>query len=210
MSRNKKTAFAIGALAAATILAGCSTADETTPAPTVTQEQAAPAQTTEAVTQAISIIDPVVRATDETSMVSPETGKLMTAAFMQLANASDADIKLIGGSSPVAGKVEIHEVADGEMKMTMEGITIPAGGTETLRMGGYHVMLMDLTGPVAPGDEIELTLTFSDGSSQTLTVTARTISMQDENYGPAGGSMDMEMGGEMGADAGMTEEGMTE
>ena len=42
----------------------------------------------------------------------------------------------------------------------VDGIVIPAGGTVTLEPGGYHVMLMGLTGDLAAGQVVRLTLTF--------------------------------------------------
>jgi copper(I)-binding protein len=42
-------------------------------------------------------------------------------------------------------------------------ITIPAGGTVTLKPGGYHVMLTDLKKDLKAGDTIPATLTFGSG-----------------------------------------------
>ena len=42
----------------------------------------------------------------------------------------------------------------------VDGIVIPAGGTVTLEPGGYHVMLVGLTGDLAAGQVVRLTLTF--------------------------------------------------
>jgi copper(I)-binding protein len=50
-------------------------------------------------------------------------------------------------------------------------------------MGGYHVMLMELSSELNAGDESEMTLRFSDGSEQTVTAPIREIAMDDEIYG---------------------------
>jgi hypothetical protein len=42
----------------------------------------------------------------------------------------------------------------------VDGIAVPAGQTVALEPGGYHIMLMDLTGELAAGDTVTLTLTF--------------------------------------------------
>ncbi len=98
-----------------------------------------------------------------------------TGAFMQLTAASDA--RLVGASSPVAGIVEIHEMAmvKDVMKMrAVEGLELPAGKTVELKPGGYHVMLMDLKGQVKEGDTVPLTLVVQgrDGKRQNLEVKA--------------------------------------
>lgn len=107
----------------------------------------------------------------------------MTGSFMSITNNGDKDVSLIGGSSPVAGIVEIHEVLQGVMRPLTEGLVIPAGESVKLRMGGYHVMLMELSSELNAGDESEMTLRFSDGSEQTVIAPIREIAMDDEIYG---------------------------
>lgn len=120
---------------------------------------------------AIILTEPVVRAVDPMTSVNEETGKAMTGSFMTLTNSSDEDVTLVGGSSAVAGIIEIHEVIDGQMVAMDGGLVIPANGSIELRMGGYHVMLMELNKNLAAGDEVEVTLEFSNG--ETLTYTDR-------------------------------------
>jgi len=98
-----------------------------------------------------------------------------TGAFMQLTAASDT--RLVGASSPVAGVVEIHEMAmvKDVMKMrAVAGLDLPAGKTVELKPGGYHVMLMDLKGQVKDGDMVPLTLVLEgrDGKRQSLELQA--------------------------------------
>ena len=98
-----------------------------------------------------------------------------TGAFMQLTAASDA--RLVGASSPVAGVVEIHEMAMVQDVMKMRAVAsldLPAGKTVALRPGGYHVMLMDLKGQVKDGDTVPLTLVLEgrDGKRQNVEVQA--------------------------------------
>lgn len=136
---------------------------------------------------AITVVDPVVRATDELSPVGKESGKLMTGAFMTIKNSSGNEITLTGGSSPVAGKVEIHEVVNGAMTPMSGGLVIPANGEQLLRLGGYHVMLMDLANPIPAGEEVEVTLNFSDGEKVIVKAPTKSIGMDDEKYGPDSG-----------------------
>lgn len=94
-----------------------------------------------------------------------------TGAFMQIVSVQDA--RLVEAKSPVAGIVEIHEMAmvDQVMKMrAVPGLALPAGKAVELKPGGYHVMLMDLKGQVKDGDQVPLTLVVEgkDGKRQTL------------------------------------------
>ncbi len=88
-------------------------------------------------------------------------GQKATGAFMKLEAAKAS--RLVSASSPVAGIVEIHEMAMENNVMRMRaipGLALPAGKTVELKPGGYHVMLMDLKQPLKEGESIALTLVF--------------------------------------------------
>ena len=92
------------------------------------------------------------------TMPTAQTG----AAYVSLMN-HGADDRLLSVSTPAAKSAEIHksEVVDGVMKMEPVGaLDLPMHGMIEMKPGGYHIMLMGLTKPLAKGDEIELTLTF--------------------------------------------------
>ena len=98
-----------------------------------------------------------------------------TGAFMQLT--AKADSQLVEARSPMAGVVEIHEMAmaDNVMKMRqVPGVALPAGKPVDLKPGGYHVMLLDLKGQVKAGDVVPLTLVFEgkDGKRELVEVKA--------------------------------------
>lgn len=98
-----------------------------------------------------------------------------TGAFMQIK--SPTDVKLISVSTPAAGVAEVHEMAmDGDvMRMRpVAALAVSAGKPVELKPGGYHVMLMDLKGPLKTGDAVPLTLVFegADKSRSTVTVQA--------------------------------------
>ncbi|RUT34570.1 copper chaperone PCu(A)C [Arsenicitalea aurantiaca] len=84
--------------------------------------------------------------------------------YLVIANRGDADDRLIGGSTAIAGALEIHEMAVTNDVMTMrelpEGLVIPAGETVTLEPGGYHLMLMQLSAPIVEGVPVTVTLEF--------------------------------------------------
>jgi copper(I)-binding protein len=90
-------------------------------------------------------------------------GQQGTGAFMKL-TALQA-MQLVGVSTPVAGTAEVHEMKmDGDvMRMrAVPKLDLPAGETVELKPGGYHVMLMDLKQPLAPGSTVALTLLLRD------------------------------------------------
>jgi copper(I)-binding protein len=100
----------------------------------------------------VTVKDPWVRAT-----VAQQKA---TGAFMQITSAQDA--RLVEAKSPVAGVVEIHEMAMEKDVMRMRalpnGLDLPAGKTVELKSGGYHVMLMDLKQQMKEGETVPMTL----------------------------------------------------
>jgi copper(I)-binding protein len=116
----------------------------------------AAAVSTSAVAQSVEVKDPWVRAA-----VPGQTG---TGAFMKITAKNGA--RLVSASSPVAGVTEVHEMKmEGnvmKMRALEGGLELPAGKTVELKPGGYHVMLMDLKGPLARDSTVPLTLVFKD------------------------------------------------
>ncbi|EGJ11903.1 MULTISPECIES: copper chaperone PCu(A)C [Rubrivivax] len=90
-----------------------------------------------------------------------------TGLFAQISSAQGG--RLVGASSPVAGVVEVHEMAmDGnvmKMRALANGLALPAGQTVELKPGGYHVMLMDLKQALDVGSTVPVTLIF-EGADQ--------------------------------------------
>ena len=128
----------------------------------------------------IVVSDAWVRATEGT--VDPS----MTGAFMVLSNQGDAEAELVGAGADVARMVQLHEmVMDGDKMMMQEvpgGIPIPAGGEQQLKPGGYHVMLMGLTRQLKVGDQVTVTLTFADGTTQQVTAPVKEFVEEEDHY----------------------------
>ncbi len=90
-----------------------------------------------------------------------------TGLFAQVTSTNGG--KLVAASSPVAGVVEIHEMAmEGSvMKMrAIPGLDLPAGKPVDLKPGGYHVMLMQLKQQLKPGDTVPVTLVIESGGKR--------------------------------------------
>jgi copper(I)-binding protein len=122
-------------------------------------------------------------------MMEPEPGKITVmnvrarpspmaggngAVFMVVLNGLDEDVQFISAESPASTAVELHETVNdgGVMRMVHQpdGYPIAAGGSVELKPGGKHVMLIDLVEQLETGNELELTINFSNGESQTVTV----------------------------------------
>jgi copper(I)-binding protein len=96
--------------------------------------------------------------------------------YATLHNAGSAPDRLVGATSPIATHVGLHQSFETKMpgmsmgNMPMGGgmvgmravssITVPPGGTTTLKPGSYHLML-DLRHDLKAGDTIPLRLHFA-------------------------------------------------
>jgi copper(I)-binding protein len=91
-------------------------------------------------------------------------GSEVAGGYMKLINTGATADRLIGGSTPIAGKFEIHEMSmdGGVMKMRMlpNGIEIKPGETVELKPGSYHLMFVGLKEPFEKGKRVKGTLQF--------------------------------------------------
>lgn len=169
--------------AAALTLTGCASTTPAANSDTAAQDTTA--------SDAVSIGDAWVK--------SAESG--MSAAFGELSNDSDADVTVVSATTEASTMLELHETVENEngemvMREIEGGFVIPAGEALSLAPGGDHIMLMDLTGPLAAGDEATFTLTFSDDSTYEFTAPVKDYAGANENY-EGGDDMDMDMGDDM-------------
>ncbi|MDO6763651.1 copper chaperone PCu(A)C [Agarivorans sp. 1_MG-2023] len=101
-----------------------------------------------------------------------------SAIFLSMHNHGDQDISLVAAATPAAGRVELHTMLmDGDvMKMRqVKEIKVAANTMVELKPGGLHLMLFDLQIPFKEGEELQLTLKFSDGSQQQLLVPVKKV-----------------------------------
>jgi uncharacterized protein YcnI len=91
-------------------------------------------------------------------------GAKVAGGYLKITNTGSAPDRLVGGSFPVAGGVEVHEMgmADGVMKMRelAKGLEIPPGKTVELKPGSFHLMLTGLRAPLKEGDSVKGRLVF--------------------------------------------------
>ncbi len=141
------------------------TTDAVAPEETVTPAMEAPSPTPAAVT--------VLQAEGATAFATAADATT-GAVFLTLHNSGASDDRLIAASTAKAGVVEIHEGfvdENGVMQMRkVDGISVPAGQMVQLKPGGYHIMLMQLNGPLSLGETFDVTLDFENGPDVTVPV----------------------------------------
>lgn len=94
-------------------------------------------------------------------------GQNMGGAFVNLT--SDQDATLVGATSPVSEKVELHTMKMEGEKMVMAqvpSITLPANTKVELKPGSLHIMFMSLKAPLKEGDTVALKLEIKDKTGQ--------------------------------------------
>lgn len=105
-------------------------------------------------------------------------GQKVAGGFLDMT--ADADMKLVGGSSPASDTLELHMMRmDGgvmEMRQVKE-IELPKGKTVNLKPGGLHIMFINLKQQIRDGDKVPVTLTVRNaaGKEQQLQVDAMAL-----------------------------------
>ena len=88
--------------------------------------------------------------------------------YVVLTNGGKPD-RLLSASSPVAGRIEIHEsmVMGGKAMMHSRprGIELPAGKTVALKPESLHLMMLGLKKPLKVGETVPVTLKFEKSGS---------------------------------------------
>lgn len=91
-------------------------------------------------------------------------GAKVAGGYMTIINSGTTPDRLIGGSFPLAGRFEVHEMATTNGVMTMrelaKGLEIPPGAKIELKPGGLHVMFFDLKSQLREGQPVKGTLLF--------------------------------------------------
>ncbi len=103
--------------------------------------------------------------------------------FFTIVNRSEQADRLVGATSPLADKVELHGIkvvgADITMRLLERGVGLPPGTPITLKPRGYHLLLQGLRSPLAKGQRVPVSLTFEKASG-------REIELVVEAQGPIG------------------------
>ena len=105
-------------------------------------------------------------------------GQSNTAAFMQLHNNGDEPLTLVGASTAMAQRAELHghRHKNGMMAMyKVEQLTLAPQERAELAPGGYHLMLLGVKPALKEGESIMLEWRLSDGASVSFEVPVRSV-----------------------------------
>ncbi len=102
----------------------------------------------------------------------------VTAAFMNIKNTSDKDLKIVGAKSDFAGSFELHsmEMKEGKMKMrTVDSILLKAKAITKLESGGLHLMVFDLKDKLDSKKKYEVQLILENKQEVKVSLTPQTV-----------------------------------
>jgi copper(I)-binding protein len=135
---------------------------------------AIPAQADDVTAGGLKISAPWTRATPK--------GASVGAGYMKITNTGSAADRLIGGSTDISSRFEIHEMSmdNGVMKMRplANGLEIKPGQTVELKPGGYHVMFAGLKGTLEQGRHVKATLEFEKAGKVDVDFTVESLGAQ--------------------------------
>jgi hypothetical protein len=114
-------------------------------------------------------------------------GAPTAAGYLTITNTGKTPDRLLGGSSPDATKIEVHEMSmtGGIMRMrpVEGGLVVPPGQTVMLAPGGYHLMIFGPKQAFKVGDHVPATLRFEHAGEVKVEFYVETA--------PAGGARSM-------------------
>ena len=90
-------------------------------------------------------------------------GTTITSSYMRIENKGEKAVTLLGASSKISPRIEIHQhtMSDGMMRMRqLDSIDINARQHIVLQPSGLHLMFFDVKPPLQAQQKIELTLNF--------------------------------------------------
>lgn len=107
-------------------------------------------------------------------------------AFLKIENTGDAPDRLLKASSPMAARTEVHTVIrEGDVMRMREvsAVDLAPKSTTELKPGGYHIMLMELAGPLKAGDRFPMTLVFEKAGSITVEILVEKMAGPAHDHG---------------------------
>lgn len=111
--------------------------------------------------------------------------KLPASGYVTLQNDSAASATLVSAHSSTYASVMLHQsTTEGSGMSNMNAVgrlAIPAHGKVTLAPAGYHLMLEDAGRTLTPGDNVDVTLDFADGSQLPVHFQVRPANAADPN-----------------------------
>jgi copper(I)-binding protein len=123
------------------------------------------------------------------SRATPKGAKV-AAGYLTIKNTGTEPDRLVGVTSPAAGKSEIHEMSmeKGVMKMrpVPGGVEIKPGETVELKPGSFHIMMTGLKNPIERGKPFKASLTFEKAGPVEVEFTVVAAGASPPAAAPAG------------------------
>jgi len=101
-----------------------------------------------------------------------------SSGYCRLENTTDKPVALVKITAAQVGTAEVHTMTDHDGQMSMHPVrtvTIPPHGAIDLAPGGTHIMLTDITRPLAIGSTLDMQFTFDNGRTQTVRAIVRPL-----------------------------------
>ena len=109
-------------------------------------------------------------------------GASVGGGYMKITNTGTAPDRLVGGTTDISRRFEVHEMKmeDGVMKMrpVANGLEIKPGQTVSLDPSGYHVMFVGLNEQLMQGGHFKATLQFANAGKVDVDFTIEGIGAQ--------------------------------
>jgi copper(I)-binding protein len=114
-------------------------------------------------------------------------GAEIGAGYMRIVNRGSEPDRLVGGTTSIAARFELHETSTSDsvarMRPVEGGLLIPPGATVELKPGGLHAMLVGLKRPIKEGETVEGTLIFEKAGTVAVTYQVGGVGAQSAGGG---------------------------
>lgn len=125
-------------------------------------------------------------------------GATIGGGYLKITNAGATADRLVGGSTVISGKFEVHEMSmsGGVMKMrpVSGGLEIKPGETVELKPGGVHIMFVGLKQQLQQGQHFKAALQFEKAGKVDVDFSVASIGATSSGGGAAA-PMSHDMGG---------------
>lgn len=105
----------------------------------------------------------------------PKVSKV-SAMFFTLKNLGDEDDYLLGGSSDICERVEIHKtvmVGDRVKMVKIDRLKVSKHSEVVFKRGSFHIMLINLKRPLKEGERVKVLLKFEKSGKVLVSATVK-------------------------------------
>ncbi len=103
-------------------------------------------------------------------------GAAVGGGYMAITNTGSAPDRLVGGTTDISNRFELHEMSldNGVMKMreVEQGASRSPGEKVEFKPGGYHVMFMGLKQQLVQGQHFKATLQFEKAAVRSMSISS--------------------------------------